>query len=247
MLFGLFGLPKKYISSKELIQRELATPIKINSIVFQYNLDDKNMFRSIPNKQYSKQLKFIKEHENRNTFISKLSCKLKNTGNTLVLFQHTEHGKTIFYEIMKILYPDVKVENKNITGKKSFEFQQQYGVYFVNGEDNAKTREQTRAILEEQSDAILVSCYALLSTGVNIKQLHNLVLASPLKSFTTVTQSIGRMMRKHENKKISNVYDCVDDFGVRKPGGVFFKQYTQRKQTSYNTEEFPIEEKYFNL
>ena len=42
------------------------------------------------------------------------------------------------------------IENKNITGKKSFEFQKQYGVYFLNGEDDAKTSELTRKILEEQ-------------------------------------------------------------------------------------------------
>ena len=245
-LFGLFGLPKTYITSAGLIERGLATPIKINSLIFKYSNNDKNIFKEV-GKLYAKQLKFLKDHDKRNEFIVNLSCKLRSHGNSLVLFQHTDHGKLLFLDVMKKLYPGVEVENKDITGKKSFEFQERYGVYFLNGEDDAKTREKTRQVLEGHNDAILIANYALLSTGVNIKKLHNMVLASPLKAYTTVTQSIGRGMRLHETKKEFTVYDLVDDFGVRKPGGIFYKQYEHRKNTSYNPEEFPINEREFNL
>ena len=99
----------------------------------------------------------------------------------------------------------------------------------------------------ERPGSILVANYSILSTGVNIKKLHNLILASPLKSYTTITQSIGRLMRLHPDKSEANVYDLVDDFGCYKPGGIFYKQYTHRKNTSYNSEEFPIKEIDFNL
>jgi superfamily II DNA or RNA helicase len=244
-LFGLFGLPKTYITSRELIERGLGTPIKINSLVFKYDGNDKAIFKEAGN--YTQQLKFIKDHEKRNEFIVNLTCKLRGHGNNLVLFQHTEHGKALFIDAMKKLYPDVQVENKDITGKKSFEFQEQYGIYFLNGEDDAKTRERTRLILEEHDDAILIANYALLSTGVNIKKLHNMVLSSPLRSYTTVTQSIGRGMRLHPSKKEFVVYDLVDDFGFKKPGGIFYKQYEHRKNTSYNPEEFPVYEREFAL
>ena len=56
-LLGLFGMPKTYITSSELIDRKLATPIKINSIIFQYNKTDKNIFRNAGN--YPKQLKYV--------------------------------------------------------------------------------------------------------------------------------------------------------------------------------------------
>lgn len=155
-LIGLFGLPKTYITSRELIDRGLATPIHINSIVFNYSEMDKKLFKAASIKTgraqsaYPQQLKFIKEHEKRSEFITNLTCKLRSQGNTLVLGQHTEHLKSIFYDVMKKLHPDVLVQNKDITGKKSFEFQEKYGVYFLNGEDDAKTREMTRKILEEQ-------------------------------------------------------------------------------------------------
>lgn len=99
----------------------------------------------------------------------------------------------------------------------------------------------------EKQNKILVSCFQLLGTGVNIKKLHNMVLASPLKSYTTVTQSIGRGMRLHKTKDVFNVFDLVDDFGFRSRGGIFYKQYEHRKKTSYNVEEFPVHEREFAL
>lgn len=99
----------------------------------------------------------------------------------------------------------------------------------------------------EKQNKILVSCFQLLSTGINIKKLHSLVLASPLKSYTTVTQSIGRGMRLHDSKDVFTVFDLVDDFGIHKPGGIFYKQYEHRKKTSYNVEEFPVHEREFAL
>ena len=239
---GLFGLPKTYITASELIERGLGTPVKINSIIFEYPQEVKNILR---NSNYQKQLKIIKEYDLRNKFIVDVSTKLN--GNTLILYSHTEHGKTLFTEIMKSKFPGIEVTNKDITGKKSFEFQKQYNVYFINGEDDAQTREKTRNILETCENAILVSNYAILSTGVNIRRLHNMIFASPLKSYNTITQSIGRGLRKHESKKVFTVFDLVDDIGVRHPSGVFYRQYQHRLKTSYNPEGYPVAERFFNL
>jgi len=144
---GLFGLPRTFITTKQLIDRKLATPIKINSLILNYTKEDKREFNL--QKTYPKQMIFVKEHEPRTKFVVKLMSKLKSTGNTLGLYQHTIHGKLLFTEIMKSLHPEVEVLNKHITGKKSFEFQRKHGVYFLNGEDDKLTRERTRKILEE--------------------------------------------------------------------------------------------------
>jgi superfamily II DNA or RNA helicase len=242
-LFCLFGVPKRYISTNGLVKLGLATPVNINVLLLHYSPDDKAIFRHVGN--FAKQLQFIKEHENRTNFISKLSCKLSTTsGNTLVLFQHTEHGKSIFNTIMNDIYPDVLVENKNITGKKSFEFQEKYKVYFINGETDGKNREKIRNILETDTNSILVAGYQVLSTGVNIKNLRNLVFASPMKSFTTISQSLGRGVRLHVSKSVFNVYDLSDCFT---PKGTFMKQLEQRKILSYEPEEFPILERTIHI
>lgn len=149
-LIGLFGEPNIYIRACELIERGLGTPVEIISFIFKYSKNDKSLFNNLPKGQYAKQLAYIKEHEKRADFVTDLSCKIIKFGNTLLLFSRIEHMKTSFIDIMKRLYPNVEVQNKDITGKKSFEFQKQYGVYFINGEDDARTRELTRKILEEQ-------------------------------------------------------------------------------------------------
>ena len=63
----------------------------------------------------------------------------------------------------------------------------------------------------EKESQILVSGYKILSTGVNIRRLFNLIFASPLRSYTTITQSIGRGLRLHPDKKVFRVFDLVDD------------------------------------
>ena len=289
-LIGMFGFPKRYIRACELIERGLGTPVEIISFIIKYTDEEKRLFNSLPKGQYAKQLAFIKEHQKRNEFVSDLIIKVKNTGNTIVLGSHTQHIKDTFIDVMKKLYPDVEVQNKDITGKKSFEFQKQYGVYFINGEDNAETRELTRKILEEKHyiiqfedlnkitlsenefykdtlvkdlidnhsiykeiksinlrNEILISNYQILSAGVNIRRLFNLIFISPLKAYTTITQSIGRGLRLHPDKKIFRVFDLTDDFGIRKPSGIFYKQYEERKRHSYNSEGYPITEKEYNL
>lgn len=289
MLIGMFSAPKRYIKACELIERGLATPVAIISFIMKYQDNEKRLFNSLPKGQFAKQLAYLKEHESRNKFITDLTCQIYNSGNSLLLFSHTEHMKLAFTNIMSRLYPDVQVENKNITGKKSFEFQKQYGVYLLNGEDDAKTRELTRKILEEKHyvieffdsrenitlsendsyegiplkdliidvslykdiksitlrNEILVSNYQLLSTGISIKRLFNVIFASPLKSYTTITQSIGRGLRLHPDKKIFRVFDIVDNLNNKKC--IFYKQYNERKRHSYNSEGYPITEKEYIL
>lgn len=97
----------------------------------------------------------------------------------------------------------------------------------------------------EKENQILISNYPIMSTGVNIKKLFNIVFVSPLKSYTTITQSIGRGLRLHPDKKIFRVFDLVDDFNNKKC--IFYKQYNERKRHSYQSEGYPITEKEFIL
>lgn len=250
-LLGLFGYPKKYISSRELIDRGLGCPVNIKTIRLDYSQSDKREFNTITapgrsKNKYPNQLNFIKEHPQRREFVNNLIVKLRSKGNMLVLFSHTEHGKEMFRDLYRMIH-NLEIEDSQITGRKSFDFQKEYSIYFLNGADNASTREKTRNILEHDKNAILCSNYQILSTGVNIRQLHTMVLASPVKAYTTVTQSIGRLMRLHKDKTEANVIDIVDNFGLRKPGGIFYKQYEHRLATSYHPEEFPVQEMIYTL
>ena len=124
-------------------------------------------------KSYQDELDYIVTYEDpRNKFISKVA--LDQTGNTLVMFQFVEkHGK-VLYDMIKGLAPE---------GRK---------VFYVSGEVDVSDREQIRGIVEKENDAIIVASLGTFSTGINIRNLHNIVFATPSKSQVKVLQSIGR-------------------------------------------------------
>ena len=243
MILGLFGEPYTVITSKELIERGLATPVKIKSVFLNYPKSECALFREL--KDFQKQLKFVKEHNERNEVILKIIMQLREKGkNTLVLYQHTEHGKQIFTDLVERLYPEIKVENSMITGKKAFEFQVGKRVFFMNGEVKSDIREKQRNILETLEGSVLIAPYQVMGTGVNLRHLHCLVFASPLKAFTTISQSLGRLMRKHDSKKEAVIFDIVDNLGK---SCIFMKQYKHRVESSYTPEEFEIQTIQVNL
>ena len=114
-------------------------------------------------------------------------------GNTLVLYNYVEkHGKPL-YEL---------IDNKVEEGRR---------VFFVSGGTGATDREAIRGIVEKQKDAIIVASLGTFSTGINIRNLHNIIFASPSKSQIRVLQSIGRGLRKSENGEDTILYDISDD------------------------------------
>lgn len=236
-LLGLFGEPYTVITAKELIQRGLATPVKIKSVFLNYSKPEITMFREL--KDYQKQLKYIKDHEKRLEIILKIALGMREKDkNTLILYQHTEHGKQIYSEIFKKLFPGEELTEKDLTGKNAFEFQKEHNMFFMNGEVKGHIREKQRNLLEEVSGSILIAPYQVMSTGVNLRNLHFLILASPLKAFTTISQSLGRLMRKHPSKTEAIIFDIVDNLGKN---CIFMKQYKHRVEASYIPEEFEIQ------
>ena len=110
----------------------------------------------------------------RNEFLTKLCDKLDN--NTLILVNHIKHGE-LLKEYLDIL------ENKQI--------------YFIRGEVDVEERDKIKKIMETDTNVVCVAISAIFSTGVNIKNLHNIIFASGGKSFIRTVQSIGRGLRKH--------------------------------------------------
>lgn len=84
-------------------------------------------------------------------------------------------------------------------------------VFFVSGDTDTADREAIRGIVEKQNNAIIVASLGTFSTGINIRNLHNIIFASPSKSQIKVLQSIGRGLRKSDNGQITTLYDIADD------------------------------------
>ena len=206
-LKGLFGPVKKVISTKELMDNDQIAKMKVQLLQFDYDAVDRKTASKL---DYPGEIDFITKHEKRNKIIAKMASTLP--GNTLVVFQRIEHGKLLFEALD--------------TEKQT---------YYVAGETHKEVREATRQLAED-NDVVIIASLGVFSTGISIKNLHNLVFAHPTKSKIKVLQSIGRVLRKHDDKAQATVFDIIDDlkngqrqnFALRH-ANERFKQYTEEQ------------------
>ena len=213
MLTGLFGPVRRFTTSKQLMKDGQLAKLKISCIMLNYSDEIK---QSTKKYTYQEEMDFLVSHTPRNNFIRNLA--VDQTGNTLLLFQYVEkHGK-ILYDIIKEKSGDRKV-------------------FFVYGGVGANEREDIRAITEKETDAIIVASYGTFSTGINIRNLHNIIFASPSKSKIRNLQSIGRGLRLGDNKEEAQLFDISDDLSWKTHRNYTLEHAVERIKT-YNEEKF---------
>ena len=110
-------------------------------------------------------------------------------------------------------------------------------VFFIHGGTDTETREEIRAITEKETNAIIVASYGTFSTGINIRNIHNVVFASPSKSRIRVLQSIGRGLRRSESKDSIRLFDLSDDLSIKEHQNFTLRHFHARLNI-YNQEEF---------
>lgn len=110
-------------------------------------------------------------------------------------------------------------------------------IFFVYGGTDTEQRENIRSITEKESDAIIVASYGTFSTGINIKNLHNIIFASPSKSRIRNLQSIGRGLRTSATKDKCNLYDIGDDLTWKNKKNFTLLHMVERIRI-YNDEQF---------
>ena len=214
VLEGLFGVVEKVITTKELMDNKQLADFKIKCLALRY---PEEVCKEVVTYKYQQEMDYIVKHEKRNKFIRNLALSLK--GNTLLLFQYVEkHGK--------ILHEDIS--------EKAQEGRQ---VFFVSGSVDAEDRENIRAITESEENAIIVASFGTFSTGINIRNLHNIIFASPTKSRIRNLQSIGRGLRLGDNKTEAVLFDIVDDFHYKSKKNFTLDHFVERMKT-YNEEKF---------
>lgn len=214
VLEGLFGAAKRVISTSELIEQKHLADFKIKCLLLKYPDDVRKLIKSY---DYQAEIDWIVRCPQRNNFIKNLVLSLE--GNTLLLFQFVDkHGKVLYDMI------------SNATERK---------VFYVSGSVDGEEREEIRKIVETEQNAIIVASYGTFSTGVNIRNLHNIVFSSPSKSRIRNLQSIGRGLRKSETKTESILYDIADDFSIKAWRNHTFNHFIERTKI-YNEEKFPF-------
>jgi len=210
VLEGLFGPSYKIIKTDELMSKGHLAKLDINVILLKH----------LPNKfeTYEDEVQYIIGHERRNRFIKNLALDLK--GNTLILFARVEgHGQPLY----ELINSSNLIENRH--------------VFFVHGGVATEDREKVREITEKETGAIIVASYGTFSTGINIKNLHNVIFASPSKSRIRNLQSIGRVLRKGDKKTKATLYDIADDISYKSRKNYTLNHLIERIKI-YNEENF---------
>ena len=110
--------------------------------------------------------------------------------------------------------------------------------YYVYGGTDAESREKVRELVELEKDSVICASYVVYSTGVNIRNIHNIVFASPSKSRIRNLQSIGRGLRKSETKSSASLYDIADDLTYNDRKNYTLNHFMERIKI-YTSEHFP--------
>jgi len=212
VLEGLFGKCNRVTKTEKLIKQGHLSDFRIKVLLLKHERQE--FF------DYQSEIDAIVDHTKRNRLIKNLVRDLE--GNTLVLFNYVErHGVPLHKSINSVVKE----------GRK---------VFLVYGGVDTEEREEIRRITEMENDAVIVASYGTFSTGINIRNLHNVVFASPSKSRVRNLQSIGRVLRKGDNKTYATLYDIADEY-CRTPQKNYTLKHLDERLKIYEEENFNVE------
>ena len=216
VLEGLFGTVNKVVSTSELQDKGNLAGLKIYCLVLKHGPAE---CKHASGMTFQEEMDYIVQADKRNKYIVNLASGLQ--GNTLCLFQYVEkHGAQLYADI-----------TKKATDKK---------VFYVYGGVETSDREKIREVTEKSDNAIIVASYGTFSTGINIRNLHNIIFASPSKSRIRNLQSIGRGLRLKDNKGDATLYDISDDLSYNDKDNYTLNHFRERINI-YNEEDFDYE------
>jgi len=156
---------------------------------------------------YQEELKYLVTNTDRIDYISKLCTSIKESGNTLILVDRLDAGKQLAESIE--------------------------GSVFISGEVKLGDRKEHYDEVREATDKVIIATYGVAAVGLNIPRIFNLVLLEPGKSFVRVIQSIGRGIRKAEDKDFVQIWDITSTCKYAK------RHLTERKKF-YKEAKYPF-------
>lgn len=167
--------------------------------------------------KYKDELEFLYKHEKRNKIIGKLANTVG--GNVLIMVNHLDHGDNLL---------------------SALSARSDKMVYFVKGEMEVEQRKEIIDLMEKNDNIICIAMSSIFSTGINIKNLPNIIFAGLGKSFIRVVQSIGRGLRLHDNKMKLRIFDMMDNMK-------YSFAHALHRQSIYDKEEILWKIKIINI
>jgi superfamily II DNA or RNA helicase len=216
----------KSVSPDFLFQNDYATPVDIRVIRMSYLPMDARkklielkgqMKESDPTYVFNLERKLVVRDRTRLNFVCDFISKTSK--NSLVLFNSVQdqYGMSIYNRL------------KEITHDKE--------IFYVDGDISTALREEYKERMKTGTNRILIASFKTFSTGISINNLHNIFLVESYKSEIIIKQSLGRMMRKHDDKEVAIVVDFVDDFSYKSKINYLMKHSNERIEI-YKREKF---------
>jgi superfamily II DNA or RNA helicase len=232
---SLMGPKIAEVKADELMKKGIITPVKIKALILNHNdrefNDNITLIKRGGNGKvcFDLERKYVHASSKRTNFvIDKILSKI--TRNTLVLFNIKEYGTKLYEEFREKL--------------------QGIDVFYIDGDVKTDKREYIKKKMEETdgNPKLLVASFGTLSTGVSIKSLCNVIFMESYKSEQIVIQSIGRILRLHNDKEKATVFDIVDVFdgNIKHATNILYKHFLERKRF-YGERNYPFEELKINL
>ena len=169
-----------------------------------------NVVQLVDHKEYTNyqsELKYLIETKERLDYIGRLISTIVDSGNTLILVDRISAGRALAERLP--------------------------GSVFVSGSTKAGERKEHYDEVAEASDKIIIATYGVAAVGINIPRIFNLVLLEPGKSFVRVIQSIGRGIRKAEDKDFVQIWDITSTCK-------FAKRHLTKRKTFYKEANYPF-------
>jgi superfamily II DNA or RNA helicase len=214
--WGLTGtIPKEPYESQALkcslgpvINQLSASELQDRGVLAQCHVNVVQLVDHAEFSNYQSELKFLLEEPDRLKTMARLIAQVNATGNTLVLVDRVAAGHALVN-----LLGDIAV--------------------FVSGATKAKDRQDEYDEVATSTGKIIVATYGVAAVGINLPRIFNLVLVEPGKSFVRVIQSIGRGIRKAEDKDHVQIWDITSTCKFAK------RHLTKRKQF-YREANYPF-------
>jgi superfamily II DNA or RNA helicase len=189
-IFGKIGRVIYFKQSVDLREQKYISQVHVAALKLNYNNIPQFTVPSMhnPTAGYEEEITWLQTNKFRNNIITKLVNKADK--NTLIMVDRIAHGE----ELLRVLQ-----ENTN------------KAVHFVHGAVEIEEREMIRKLMEEQDNVACIAISKIFSTGINIKNLHNIIFAAIGKARIKIIQSIGRSLRKHASKKRATIFDIWDN------------------------------------
>ena len=213
--WGLTGtIPKAKLESQALfvslgpvINKLSASTLQEQGVLAQCHVNIIQLQDGLEFSNYQSELKHLLEDSTRLDVIAKQIQSLKASGNTLVLVDRVNAGKEIVSRIP--------------------------GAVFISGDTKAQVRQEEYDKVSVNSGLVLVATYGVAAVGINIPRIFNVVLIEPGKSFVRVIQSIGRGIRKAEDKDHVEIYDITSSCK-------FAKRHLTKRKEFYKEANYPF-------